>query len=189
MQNDDDSDTEKSFFRSMMQGVTPLRETPTKHNYKPEKPKAKRRPQEAYAKPEQPTIQRPSLSNPYALPLHADCIMHYGRNTLAAKQFQALKQGLIPINQRLDLHGLNLEKASGALSNFILNNYQNQQRCLLIIHGKGGQDFNAPLLKNHVHHWLMQFPEVLAFHSARPKDGGTGAVYVLLKRNVPSNSR
>jgi DNA-nicking Smr family endonuclease len=39
-----------------------------------------------------------------------------------------------------------------------------------------------PVLKGKVNHWLQQRDEVLAFCSARPVDGGTGAVYVLLKR-------
>ena len=56
-------------------------------------------------------------------------------------------------------------------------------RCVHIIHGKGhGSSNQGPVLKNKVNAWLRQREEVLAFCSAQPKDGGTGAVYVLLRR-------
>ena len=60
------------------------------------------------------------------------------------------------------------------------------------MHGKAGtgyrdekgdlQDMGTALIKSHVSHWLQQIETVMAFCSAQPKDGGTGAVYVLLKK-------
>ena len=50
------------------------------------------------------------------------------------------------------------------------------------MHGKGLRSGPAgPVLKNSVQHWLSQWDEVLAFVSAQPRDGGSGALYVLLK--------
>jgi hypothetical protein len=72
-------------------------------------------------------------------------------------------------------------------------------RCLLIIHGKAGAGYTdesgdirgagQALLKSHVNHWLQQVDDVLAFASALPKDGGTGAVYVLLKNSRKKQSK
>ncbi|NIW87182.1 MAG: DNA mismatch repair protein MutS, partial [Gammaproteobacteria bacterium] len=58
-----------------------------------------------------------------------------------------------------------------------------QLRCVRVVHGKGhGSLHKLPVLKTKVQGWLRQRDEVLAFCSARPVDGGTGAVYVLLKK-------
>ena len=55
-------------------------------------------------------------------------------------------------------------------------------RHVIIIHGKGYRSQGRPVIKPMVNRWLRQDDEVLAFCSARPKDGGTGAVYVLLRK-------
>jgi len=68
------------------------------------------------------------------------------------------------------------------LAEFLLECKRRTIRCVRIIHGKGLRSPNRePVLKNHVRHWLMQRDEVLAFVEARPADGGSGAVVVLLK--------
>jgi len=95
---------------------------------------------------------------------------------------QKLKQGKIKITRSLDLHGMVVDKARQAVSHFIEQSRIQHHRYILIIHGKGKSSQDTPVLKNHVNHWLMQIPSVLAFCSAVPKDGGTGAVYVVLKK-------
>ena len=53
-----------------------------------------------------------------------------------------------------------------------------------IVHGKGlGSGPRGPVLKGAVNVWLRNSAAVLAFSSARPVDGGTGALYVLLGRD------
>jgi DNA-nicking Smr family endonuclease len=101
---------------------------------------------------------------------------------------RALKNGEIPWEGRLDLHGFKADTARTSLCHFIQTQAQNNKRCLLIIHGKGGHQGAPPIVKNLINRWLPQLEEVLAFHSARPKDGGHGAVYVLLKTNKSLNS-
>lgn len=98
------------------------------------------------------------------------------------KRLTALRSGEIVSEARLDLHGLNPDSARTSLCDFIEKQTLQGKRCVLIIHGKGSKHGEAPVLKNHVNHWLQQLPQVLAFHSAIPRDGGTGALYVLLKR-------
>lgn len=129
-------------------------------------------------------IKHYELSDYISEPVFAETILSYSPPSFPQKQLAALKKGRIPWEARLDLHGLHLEKAKQSLSEFIQMNAQQNKRCVLIVHGKGGYHGEPPLIKNLVNRWLPQLNELLAYHSARPKDGGAGAVYVLLKRNT-----
>ena len=83
---------------------------------------------------------------------------------------------------KLIWHGLSRAQAQQQLLKFLHLSSQNGWRCVRIIHGKGYRSpDNQPILKNSVNQWLRQHRDVLAFCSAKPADGGTGAVYVLLK--------
>lgn len=96
--------------------------------------------------------------------------------------FKKLKKGQYSIDAELDLHGYTRPEAQVALAKFIQTTRENNIRCVRIIHGKGfGSSNQGPKLKPMVNKWLQQRNEILAFCSARPHDGGTGAVYVLLK--------
>lgn len=90
-----------------------------------------------------------------------------------------LRRGQFTVQGELDLHGMTVPVARQALADFLR---ARGARCVRIIHGKGlGSRHRRPVLKNKVNAWLQQRDEVLAFCSARPVDGGTGAVYVLLR--------
>ena len=96
-----------------------------------------------------------------------------------------LRRGQFSINGQLDLHGLTVPAARQAVSGFLHASQARGARCVAIIHGKGyGSQHRQPILKNKVNSWLQQHDAVLAFCSAQPADGGTGAVYVLLKRGA-----
>ncbi len=95
-----------------------------------------------------------------------------------------LKRGQISISAELDLHGMIVSQARQALTQFLRECQIKRSRCVRIIHGKGhSSPHGKAKLKTRVNAWLQQRDDVLAFCSARPIDGGTGAVYVLLKRN------
>lgn len=82
----------------------------------------------------------------------------------------------------LDLHGLNRLEAKHELADFLHECRRRGIRCVRIIHGKGlGSKNREPVLKLHVRHWLTQRDEVLAYVQARPAEGGSGAVMVLLR--------
>jgi DNA-nicking Smr family endonuclease len=84
----------------------------------------------------------------------------------------------------LDLHGMTSELARSALREFMAECRRRDHRCVRIIHGKGrGSSNRGPVLKGKVNRWLRQRDDVLAFCSARPVDGGTGALYVLLRHS------
>jgi DNA-nicking Smr family endonuclease len=97
-----------------------------------------------------------------------------------------LKRGEFPVQDYVDLHGLTREEAEGAVREFILRSHRLGLRCVLIIHGRGlNSPESFPVLKEGLPVWLGRGPAkriVLAFATARPYDGGTGAVYVLLRR-------
>jgi DNA-nicking Smr family endonuclease len=98
------------------------------------------------------------------------------------RQLQQLRRGRFRTRSELDLHGMNTAQARRALTGFLAQCQADQVRQVRIIHGKGyGSAADAPVLKNRVNAWLRQHPAVLAFSSAQLRDGGTGAVYVLLR--------
>jgi len=91
------------------------------------------------------------------------------------------KSGKIAIDDTLDLHGATIDEARSLTIQFLEHGFQANYRCLIIIHGKGHLT-SAPKIKPQVAHWLKQIPFVLAYCSAKPEHGGTGAIYVLLKQ-------
>jgi len=102
----------------------------------------------------------------------------YTRPGLQHSVIRKLRRGQYAIEAELDLHG-----ATEAVNTFLKNARDHDKRVVRIIHGKGNSsEGKLPVLKGKVNSWLRQKGEVLAFCSARPNDGGTGAVYVLLKR-------
>lgn len=110
---------------------------------------------------------------------------------------QRMRRGQLPIEARLDLHGLTEADAHGALASFLFGAQAAGRRCVLVVTGKGarvGADGPARtgVLRRNVPHWLNQPPNrarILAFSHAQPKDGGEGALYVLLRRPREAKGR
>jgi len=96
-------------------------------------------------------------------------------------QIRKLRKGHYAIRGELDMHGLTTTQARRQLVAFLHDSRMRGARCVRIIHGKGYNSPNRqPILKSKLNVWLRQCDEVLAFCSAPPGDGGTGAAYVLL---------
>jgi len=94
-----------------------------------------------------------------------------------------LKSGKYAIQAELDLHGMTLAIAKNELSGFLIECQHRRLLCVRIIHGKGRKHADkAPRMKPAVNQWLQGNKKILAFCSARSNDGGTGAVYALMKR-------
>lgn len=172
-------DPDEDLFKEAMKDVTPL-----KNSKKTIHPKDVHHPTKKKTELVPPTkAYHVSLSNPWDTEsLQSESCLSFGKNRIQHSQFHNLKNGLIRPEAKLDLHGFRLEEAGDALAQFIHESRENHLRLVLVIHGKGGRFNEPPILKNHVNHWLKQLPDVLAFHSAMRRDGGHGAVYVLLKR-------
>lgn len=100
-----------------------------------------------------------------------------------------LRRGDFSVQAHLDLHGMTLNAARDAVHEFIGRSQRQGWRCILFIHGRGiNSPDGKPIIKRHLVGWLSRSglrKNVLAFATARPYDGGGGALYVLLKkRNI-----
>lgn len=108
--------------------------------------------------------------------------LYFHRGGLQQKILRDLRQGKLPIDAELDLHGYTLAQAEQQLLAFLSTAQQQRYRLVHIIHGKGHRgQAELPILKNMVHQYLQQIPLVLAYSSASRHQGGSGAVNVLLK--------
>lgn len=107
---------------------------------------------------------------------------------------EKFRKGKMPIERKLDLHGLNQSQAYDSLNSFIISCFNENYRCILVVTGKGKSKSTSEdwlekgqgILKQNVPNWLSTPPMnryVLKAISAQPKHGGTGAIYVYLRRN------
>lgn len=109
--------------------------------------------------------------------------LRFVRPGVNRRVFRNLKRGQYRVQQELDLHGLFSSEARRAVATFLNEARGDGHLCVRVVHGKGLRSRQqGPVLKGLLDHWLRQRDDVLAFCSARPADGGTGAVYVLLRR-------
>jgi DNA-nicking Smr family endonuclease len=171
------ADTEEArVFRAAVRDVTPLPASVDRaHGAALPRPRARRR-----AK----IVEPESLGDVVAAddaPGAADPLS-FRRPGVRDQTLRHLRRGRFPVEDELDLHGLNQAAARDHLAEFIAASRQAGLRCVRVVHGKGYRSgARGPILKIAVNTWLKRHPDVLAFTSARVIDGGTGAVYVLLR--------
>jgi len=116
--------------------------------------------------------------------------LSHARNGVGAHTLRKLRRGYWVTQDELDLHGLTVDEARSALTEFLNRSVRRGLRCLRIIHGKGLRSKNRePVLKRKVAGWLIQREEILAFCQAPRADGGSGAVVVLLKGGTRNAER
>ncbi len=109
--------------------------------------------------------------------------LFFARPGLQRRVLRKLKRGHFVIEAELDLHRMKIPEAREQIAGFLVQARREGCRCVRIVHGKGlSSKDKQPVLKGKVNAWLQQKDEVLAFCSALSRDGGTGAIYVLLKR-------
>ena len=114
--------------------------------------------------------------------LHAEDTFSYTASGLQKNVLKKMRRGHYGLDAQLDLHGLTSAEARRELVKFLHYCEQDGCRCVRIIHGKGYRsENNLPVLKNDLNIWLRQHQEVQAFCSTAQKDGGAGAVFVLLR--------
>jgi DNA-nicking Smr family endonuclease len=171
----EDSD-EALVFRAAVRDVTPL-PTPAEppQGAALPRPRARRR---------APVVEPESLGDVVAAddaPSAADPLS-FRRPGVRDQTLRHLRRGRYPVEDELDLHGLNQAAARDHLAEFIAASRNAGLRCVRVVHGKGYRSgARGPVLKIAVNTWLKRHADVLAFTSARVIDGGTGAVYVLLR--------
>ncbi len=106
--------------------------------------------------------------------------LEFARPGIQRRLMLELQRGHLDVGLELDLHGLTAEVARETLREFLRECAERRVRCARIIHGKGSGS-GQPVLKRKVNYWLRLRKDVLAFCSATRRDGGAGAVYVLLR--------
>jgi len=152
----------------------------------PSEPVEPARPRPAPAKPRAVTPSPPPPRPPQYPELRPDAAPGVDK-----RLFDRLRRGQLPIEATLDLHGMTQAEAHRALDDFIANGRRVGRRCLLVVTGKGGRgqdDVSAlagGVLRRAVPGWLnapANREQLLAFAPARPKHGGWGALYLLLRR-------
>lgn len=168
-------DDEKSLFRNAMKDVRRLKSTSTvEHPRTPPKIRHDR----------SEVDQDLSFAISEHLPqIASEDSLFYQRGSIQANQIRKLKRGQITIAAELDLHGFTQAQAAKELAEFLSVCVEQGLRYVRVIHGKGYRsNENTGVLKSAVNQWLQQSSNVLAFCSAPTKDGGTGAVNILLRR-------
>lgn len=130
-----------------------------------------------------PLLPSTAADDPAARPaLVGGDALAFRRSGVRDQVLRRLRRGLIPVEAQLDLHGLNQAAARAQLADFLVHCDAAGVRCARIIHGKGSRSgARGPILKIAVDSWLRRHHGVLAFTSAKAIDGGTGALYVLLR--------
>jgi len=167
-----------ALFREAMQGVKPLE----KSRPAPEKPAPKAR-AVSRRRDEQAALRESLAIPPEDSDIETGEEMSFRRPSLPERDFRKLRRGQFSMREELDLHGLTSDEALDAIREFIVEARAEGARCVRIVHGKGlGSGPKGPVLKNLVNKWLRRWDPVLAFCTAQPRHGGTGAVYVLLRR-------
>ena len=110
--------------------------------------------------------------------------LRFQRASVGRTTMRMLTRGSYAIQAEIDLHGMTVAEAKPRLERFVQRCASNNKLCIRIVHGKGlGSGERGPVLKRAVNRWLRKWDSVLAFVSARQVDGGTGAVYVLLRES------
>ena len=173
----DPDDDDQTLFRKAAQGARPLKQdrlSPRPTRRKPV-PQQRRR--------EEHDVMASLLSDDFDPDIETGEELLYVRPGIQQRVLRKFRRGQYAIEAELDLHGHTVPEAREALAAFLRRAGSAGKRCVRVIHGKGlGAVGKLPVLKVKVNSWLRQKDQVLAFCSARPQDGGTGAVYVLLKR-------
>ena len=106
----------------------------------------------------------------------------YLRDNQSPGVLSKLRRGFWVVQAQIDLHGLISDEAREYVAEFLSHCKKKNIRCVRIVHGKGlGSRNREPILKHKLRNWLIQKDEVIAYAQAKPEDGGSGAVIVLLK--------
>ncbi|WP_027896925.1 Smr/MutS family protein [Zestomonas thermotolerans] len=177
-------DDDFSLFKSEMRGVKPLKyDRADTGKPKPNRARLATLRQAATQRVE--TIKVDGLSDQFVIDVGAEDELYWAREGVQEGQMRKLKQGQVGFEGSLDLHGMKVEQARDTLWEFIAEAVRREIRCVRVTHGKAARlDGKRPLIKSHVNTWLRQHPQVLGFASCLPRHGGTGALYVLLRRTM-----
>jgi len=119
-------------------------------------------------------------------PLDPWYVLDFKRPGVQNGVYRKLRLGRYPAEARLDLHRMTVAVARRELYDFLRESHDFGLRSVVVIHGKGESRADrerCSILKGYTDHWLRELDVVQAFHSCQPQHGGTGAVYVMLRKS------
>ena len=164
-------------FRSTVGKVKPIKSDRQLLDVPRPKPKAR------FSRADERAALFESLHGPDDVELETGDEISYKQPGLQQSTFKKLRRGKFAVEAEIDLHGMITHDAASALQDFLDQCISRGLRCVRVIHGKGlGSGDRGPVLKNKVCKWLKRHPAILAYCSTVRAQGGTGAVYVLLKK-------
>jgi DNA-nicking Smr family endonuclease len=169
--------TDRMLFRDAVRDAVPLKESAPRV----------RRPAPTHVAPPSRQVQQPFIDAPFASytpepPLEPGERLQFLRGGMGPDVLKKLRRGAWPVGGELDLHGLTRAQAQNELLMFLQESRNRGARCVRVIHGKGlSSRGNTPVLKAGVKAWLAAYEDVLAFCEATARQGGSGAVLVLLR--------
>lgn len=175
----DDIDEEILLFRQMLAGSRPLAADLRVPAHK-KRPLAKAR----FRRDDEALVLAETLSADIdELEAASGERLRFHRPVVGRRTMRKLARGNFAVQDEIDLHGMTVTEAKSALRDFIDDAVLRGYTCVRVIHGKGiGSGDRGPVLKPGVSSWLRRWSEVLAFVSTKQVHGGTGAVYVLLRK-------
>lgn len=171
-------------FRRAMSGVVPVKPRGTvEHRPAPAPVSEAVASRRAHAMGERPASRADAgVSDGGVAHLLSENGTAFVRDDAAPDTARKLKRGHWRAGAELDLHGLRVEQARHAVISFLDECLAHGIRCMRIVHGKGyGSQGLEPVLKDKVRAWLVQKPEVMAFSEAPEREGGAGALLVLMR--------
>lgn len=171
--------SESDAFRAAMRDVKPLVHSPSRQ---PARPPRRVRRRAAIPEPVDDIERTMPLIAAAAEGESGAAALAFQRGGVRDQVMRRLRRGLYPTEAELDLHGLSQTAARDRLADFIARSRETGRRCVRVVHGKGYRSgARGPVLKSAVNLWLRRHMDVMAFTSAKAIDGGTGALYVLLR--------
>lgn len=179
--NDDNPDDEEvHLFRRLMNDARPIRADSRAPDYKP-----KPVPRARFRREDERAVLRESLEAEIEeIETGAGESLRFHRPSVGRRTLRRLSRGNFAVQGEIDLHGMTVPEARAALRAFIDDATFRGHTCVRVVHGKGlGSGQRGPVLKGKVNNWLRRWKEVLAFVSTRQVHGGTGALYVLLRKD------
>lgn len=177
-----ENDDEMALFQEMMQDVKPLKQDTCINLQKNEVTQTHKIRQHAAVTLMQQTQDGLSIDD--APPVKPEDVISFKRDGVQEGVHRKLRLGKYQLNARLDLHKMTLTQARDEVVGFLRQAQKYDSRSVIIVHGKGAKSNPPALMKSHIANWLTQIEEVLCYHSALPQHGGTGAVYVLLRKSA-----
>lgn len=172
--NSDDDDL--AAFRAAVEGTRPIKQD--RAHFERDRP----RPRATFSRRERAEVLDEALNgDPDPSLLGTGEELFFARAGLSRQVLRKLKRGQYTILDEIDLHGLTSVQAHDALREFLAECVLHRHTCVRVITGKGNRSgHGGPVLKPSVARWLRKNDKVHAYSTARPNDGGSGALYVLL---------